>query len=243
MIDTAWLDITRDPTVYGIDDMDLLVFGDWGYGSEDDPYGATGQYGDIRLEKKLHGDDDIIRVGEGAGAVGSQTTSARVWAGDGDDEIDITEGWYGHEIFGGRGDDTITFGGSYAGSAGTSTLNGGLGDDIFRAGADFSATNNDSNTLTINGGAGKNKYEGFPGAATLNINGGDDDEVIVVGADVGTGTINAGAGNDIVYGSGDADGASPGSITLSAFLDSGDDRFYGGESGLTESVYGGDGND
>ena len=93
MIDTAWLDSIKLTTMYGIDQMDLNLWGDWGYGPEDDPYDATAQYGDIRLEEQLWGDDDIIRVGK-AGAAGS--TTARVWAGDGDDEIDIREGWYGH---------------------------------------------------------------------------------------------------------------------------------------------------
>ena len=94
MIDTAWLDSTKaDPIVYGIDQMDLNLWGDWAYGPEDDPYNVTGQYGDIRLEEQLWGDDDIIRVGK---ADGAGTTTARVWAGDGDDEIDIREGWYGH---------------------------------------------------------------------------------------------------------------------------------------------------
>ena len=67
--------------------------------------------------------------------------------------------------------------------------------------------------------------------------------MITVGADVGTGTITAGAGNDIVYGSGDADAATPGMISLTVDLGYGDDRFYGGESGSTELVNGGFGND
>ena len=138
LIDTAWLDSLGNNSTYGQDDNDLLIFGDWGYGSESDPYNPALQYGDIRLEEQLWGDDDIIRVGGGYGGT-SETTNARVWAGDGDDEIDISSGWYGHEIHGGRGDDTITFDGAYTGSMGTSTLNGGLGDDLFIAGENFAA--------------------------------------------------------------------------------------------------------
>ena len=32
---------------------DLMVWGDWAYGSEDDPYDKYGQYGDPLLEEKL----------------------------------------------------------------------------------------------------------------------------------------------------------------------------------------------
>ena len=40
---------------------DIMIWGDWAYGPEDDPYNRDMQYGgDIRLEKKLHGDDDVI---------------------------------------------------------------------------------------------------------------------------------------------------------------------------------------
>ena len=40
-----------------------IVFGDWGYGPEDNPYDPTMQYGDETLEKKKWGDDDIIEFG------------------------------------------------------------------------------------------------------------------------------------------------------------------------------------
>ena len=238
MIDTAWLDDTDEKT-YGIDDVDLNIWGDWGYGGEGSEYDPTMQYGDPRLEEQLWGDDDIILVGEG---YGDQTTNVRVWAGDGDDDVDIAFGWYGHEIFGGRGDDTITFDGQFPTSIGTSTLNGGPGDDLFQAGDNF-ATNSPAMTLVINGGEGKNRYEGFDGAAVLTINGGDDDEVMIGGANVGQGNLNGGAGNDIVYGSGDADALTPGTLDLNVDLGDGDDRFYGGEGGLSEDVIGGLGND
>ena len=38
-----------DSNFYG----DVMVWGDWAYGPEDDPYDKYGQYGDPRLEKKL----------------------------------------------------------------------------------------------------------------------------------------------------------------------------------------------
>lgn len=234
MIDTAWLDDT-DVKTYGLDDMDLNIWGDWGYGGEGSEYDPTLQYGDTRLEEQLWGDDDIILVGEG---YGDMTTSANVWAGDGDDNIDIAFGWYGHQIYGGRGDDTITFDGTFPTGTGTSTLNGGLGDDLFQAGDDF-ATNAAAMTLVINGGEGKNRYDAFDGASTLTINGGVDDEVIIGGADLGTGNLNGGAGDDIVYGGDDATNMG----ALNVDLGDGNDRFYGGEGASTEDVIGGLGND
>ena len=41
---------------------DLLIWGDWAYGPEEDPYNRDLQYGDSSLEKKLWGDDDVIVV-------------------------------------------------------------------------------------------------------------------------------------------------------------------------------------
>ena len=172
----------------------------------------------------------------------SLSTTARVWAGDGDDEIDVEYGWYGAIVNGGRGDDTITYDGAYPSATGTSALYGGLGDDLFQAGPDFEA-NSDSLTLTLDGGAGKNRYDGFDGVATLNINGGEDDEVIVAGDNLGTGNIMAGAGDDIVYGGSDAGAMTPGMMDLTVDLGDGNDRFYGGDYGDTETIIGGLGND
>ena len=39
-----------------------MVWGDWGYGPEDDPYNKDLQYGDPDLEPLLQGDDDIMYI-------------------------------------------------------------------------------------------------------------------------------------------------------------------------------------
>ena len=51
-IDTAWLDgiKTDPPTTYGIDQADLLIWGDYGYGT-DGSFVVAEQYGDARLEE------------------------------------------------------------------------------------------------------------------------------------------------------------------------------------------------
>lgn len=62
---------------------DFWIFGDWGYGDdEDNRYSNRNQYGDTRLEKKLWGDADTILAGTGYG-----TKDAYIYAGDGDDYV------------------------------------------------------------------------------------------------------------------------------------------------------------
>ena len=87
----------------------VLLFGDWGYGPEDDPYNISreNQLQDSRLEKKLHGDDDIILTGEGGGVDGGGAP-LYTFAGDGDDVIVVGRDWTNAEINAGSGDDTIT---------------------------------------------------------------------------------------------------------------------------------------
>ena len=80
-----------------------IVFGDWGYGPEDDRYGDT-QYGDEALEKKLQGDDDIIIFGD------SQTPGTdeqTFYAGDGFDQITMGDDYTNSFGYGGRGNDIV----------------------------------------------------------------------------------------------------------------------------------------
>lgn len=122
MIDLTWQPRTATE---GIDE-DFWIFGDWGYGdSESARYVNTNQYGDTRLEKKLWGDADTILAGTGYG-----TNNAYIYAGDGDDYIETEYGHYGLEVHGGRGNDTIRWGGSDDAAATTHKIYGGLGDDL-----------------------------------------------------------------------------------------------------------------
>ena len=87
----------------------VYLFGDWGYGPEDDPYNLfrENQLTDSRLEKKLHGDDDIILTGNGGGINGGGAP-IYTFAGDGDDVIVLGKDWAIAEVNAGSGDDTIT---------------------------------------------------------------------------------------------------------------------------------------
>ena len=116
----------------------MVIFGDWGYGPEDNRYGVaadtravdeTLMYGDPRLEEQLWGDDDVILIGYGDDNYGAEVS---VWAGDGNDLVDIHGDWRKYSIYGGRGNDTFNVdGGASVGKDYGMFLNGGLGNDIF----------------------------------------------------------------------------------------------------------------
>lgn len=98
----------------------MNIFGDWGYGPEDNRYGidsddygeldASLMYGDPRLEEMLVGDDDVILIGYGDT---SEENEVNVYAGDGDDLVDIHGNWWKYNINGGRGDDTFIVDGGW----------------------------------------------------------------------------------------------------------------------------------
>ena len=104
-------------------DYDLTIFGDWGYGPEDNRYGvadgdegvhdASLMYGDPRLEEMLVGDDDEILIGYGYNSDTSYDNEVHVYAGDGDDLVDIHGDWWLYNINGGRGDDTFIVDGGW----------------------------------------------------------------------------------------------------------------------------------
>ena len=97
-----------------MDQATTFIFGDWGYGLEENPYIADRimQMLDTRREKKLQGHDDIIYTGNGGGAAGGAANIGgrplHVYAGDGDDVVNAGKGWLTSFIYGGRGDDTVT---------------------------------------------------------------------------------------------------------------------------------------
>ena len=72
-------------------EADYHIWGDWGYGPEDDPYDIYGQYGGYgvdnrRREERLEGDDDIIRIPEiNPDDDDNLSNLHRFWAGDGND--------------------------------------------------------------------------------------------------------------------------------------------------------------
>ena len=69
---------------------DIWIFGDY-------------KYGEDALDKDLWGDADVIH----AGIDTTNDYDIEVWAGDGDDIIHGGEGWYGSELRGNNGNDTI----------------------------------------------------------------------------------------------------------------------------------------
>ena len=67
-------------------------------------------YGDPRLEEQLVGDDDVILIGYGDS---DNDNTVNVYAGDGDDLVDIDGNWHNYNINGGRGDDTFIVDGGW----------------------------------------------------------------------------------------------------------------------------------
>ena len=59
----------------------------------------------------LVGDDDVILIGYGDGTDSDQIVT--VYAGDGDDLVDISGNWYEYDINGGRGNDTFIVDGGW----------------------------------------------------------------------------------------------------------------------------------
>ena len=115
----------------------VLLFGDWGYGPEDDPYNIfrENQLTDSRLEAKLHGDDDIILTGEGGGIAGG-SAPIYTFAGDGDDVIVLGKDWARADVNAGSGDDTITVENGSLAVGSTISIFGEDGNDIIQGNQD-----------------------------------------------------------------------------------------------------------
>ena len=97
---------------------------------------------------------------------------AIVYAGDGDDLVDIHGDWSGYEIYGGRGNDTFNVDGGWSGTGDYGmVISGGLGDDIFTQGEESTALNaagtkNLSDQTTLYGGEGNDKFGLFTGTGS-----------------------------------------------------------------------------
>ena len=125
-------------------------------------------------EPLLWGDDDVILLGYGNNA--NSESTAYVYAGDGDDLVDIHGNWHDTLVHGNRGNDTFVVDGGWDGvTSNTSddnndvmTIWGDLGDDIFKQGEDSIAINaagrqNLSTITYLIGGEGNDKFEQFTG--------------------------------------------------------------------------------
>ena len=141
----------------------VYLFGDWGYGPEDDPYDLNrlNQYTDSRLEKKLHGDDDIILTGDGGGNYGGGAP-IYTFAGDGDDVIVQGKDWAIAEVNAGSGDDKITVENGWAAGGSSYFIFGEDGDDIIQGNQD--GETQEHVRILIEGGDGNDRISGISGA-------------------------------------------------------------------------------
>lgn len=169
-------------------------------------------------------------------------TGIVVNAGDGNDTVDVFEtivdpatingGTGDDQLYGGKGNDSITTGtdgiGDLAdGRAGNDTITGGAGDDFL-----FGGLGND----VLNAGDGANSVEG--GDGNDSITGGDGSDALYGGK--GLDTINGGGDADLIFGGG---GAGGGVDKVGDLIDggAGDDSVFGNLG--NDSISGGSGND
>ncbi len=169
---------------------------------------------------------------------GTTTTADRVYALDGDDEVDgeggndSINGESGNDLLiGGTGNDTVDggngndvlYGGDgndkLYGEAGNDTLQGDAGNDELHGGNDDDALYGGDGNDKLYGEAGNDTLQGDAGNDELR--GGDDDDALY-----------GGDGNDKLYGE-------AGNDTLQG--DAGNDELRGGDD--DDALYGGDGND
>lgn len=154
---------------------------------------------------------------------GTHTTmNAKIYGGDGDDSITITDVTGNFVIFGDAGNDTIN------GSSTFDGIRGGTGDDIINAGDGNDKVWGEADNDTIHGDAGND---------TLYGDGGND----ILYGDAGIDYLYGGTGNDTIYGGDEFDRilGEDGDDTI--YGDGGDDVIVGGIG--ADILHGGAGND
>jgi Ca2+-binding RTX toxin-like protein len=126
---------------------------------------------------------DMVHTGNGGDSVLGGAGNATVYGGSGNDLIVGGTGKGSNYLVGGDGADTITAGPH------NDTVYGGRGDDL----VDASSSSGDS----LYGGSGNNSLTGSPNADLIYADAPD-----MPDGDGGVNTVNAGAGNDTIYGVG-----------------------------------------
>ncbi len=174
--------------------------------------------------------------------------NARLWGGEGDDTLTFSVAGSA-TLEGGNGNDTMTGhigNDKFFGGAGNDIMNGGAGSDRFLAGIGDD---------TVNGGDARDYIYGEDGHDTLNgdggsdiIQGGNGNDIITGGegfdrlfGQEGNDTIDGGAGNDRIYGENGDDNITGGEGQDFLYGGSGSDSLSGGA--LADYLYGGDQND
>ncbi|MBY6189641.1 hypothetical protein KUV22_04330 [Microbulbifer agarilyticus] len=244
---------------YGGDDTFVVTAGDTGFdqyiggegfdtllgGNEDNVLNLSVFSGDSRVEKIDGGTgSNIIRSSSANNTLDFRGIAlqniALIDAAAGNDTIygsefaDVIEAGIGSDVvYGEAGDDLFkltegdTGSDSYRGGAGTDTLQGTLGNDVFR----FSTFAGEASVEIIDGNGGVDTIEATTANNTLDFSGAQL---------IGIASIDAGAGNDTVYGTAAADTIIGGSGSdyldggdgddtfLISAGDSGSDRYSGG---------------
>ena len=217
----------------------------------DDVLNGNGGSGDILTggtgNDTLDGGDGDDRVSETADTDFILTDTSLTSAATGTDELISIEGGI---LTGGAGNNSINAGAF----SGTSSLNGGAGNDILIASAQASVLNGEAGNDSITGSAQNDVITGGAGNDTVNagagndsVSGGDDDDLINGG--LGADTLSGDGGNDRLIGESNADITAAVS-TLAALNTDNSDSINGGTGNDTivgglgaDTVNGGDGLD
>ncbi len=182
--------------IFGLDGNDVL----YGFGGNDLLDGGLGYdqlFGGQGDDTLLAGNDANGSILYGEDGNDSLTGSAGGDSLDGGNGNDVLDGGLGNDyLYGGQGDDTLLAGndasGSYldgsngndslTGSAGGDYLQGGDGDDVLDGGAGIDTLNGGSGGDTLTGGDGNDQVVDYDSSGAVTVN-----------------TIDAGAGDDIIY--------------------------------------------
>lgn len=209
-----------------------LIFGGGGDesmdgGSGDDTLYASDGTGDDEeadSDTVMGGDGNDLIFGAGQGQLVGGEGNDLIFGGGGEESID-----------GGSGDDTLV---SSSGSDQDGaeyeddTVSGGEGNDLI-----FGGGGNES----VDGGLGDDTIVGSINSDTVSADGGDDQ------AGHGEDTLLGGGGNDLIFGGGGNDSLEGGSGSDTLIAGAGDDTIVATEgdpeSGLGDTVLGGEGND
>ncbi|MGB2202333.1 MAG: M10 family metallopeptidase C-terminal domain-containing protein, partial [Pseudooceanicola atlanticus] len=186
---------------------------------------------------EAHSGDDTLSLGNSS--FGNNT----IRAGDGDDEV-IVPGFFGDELDGGVGDDTLSASSSASFSSGLS-INLGTGDVAFSGNAFASATNFEhyrhlgavNSNETVIGSALANRIE-ITGTGANNFQGGGGNDTLLGGS--GDDTLFGGAGNDTLDGGTNADsmagGSGDDSYVINSFQDTITEFFNQGFDHVDSSI-------
>ena len=150
---------------------------------------------------ELGAEDTQLVAGSGGDLIVASNGNHVIYGGDGDDQVNINEGYAGgpDTVYGGMGDDTIEglsdFSMLFFGEEGHDILVSGSGDDTLDGGIGNDILNPAQGNNVVYAGEGNDTYRGSNASNDLVYGGSGDDELLPY---QGNDTIYGGEGNDTI---------------------------------------------